>query len=47
VIAARSGTIGIRHQVFPAFKAQDMSHAQSVLMRRRGLSNYRGFSRIP
>lgn len=40
LIAARSGTIGITYQVFPAFKAQDISHAQSVLMRRRGLSTF-------
>ena len=40
LVAARSGTIGIRYQVFPAFKAQDISHAQSVLMRRRGLSTF-------
>jgi len=40
LIAARSGTIGIRYQVFPAFKAQDISLVQSVLMRRRGLSTF-------
>lgn len=40
LVAARSGTIGINYQVFPAFKAQDLAHAQSVLMRRRGLSTF-------
>lgn len=40
LVVARSGTIGIKYQVFPAFKAQDISHAQSVLMRRRGLSTF-------
>lgn len=38
LIAARSGAIGIDYQVFPAFKAQNVSHIQSVLMRRHDLS---------
>lgn len=38
LVAARSGIVGVNYQVFPAFKAQDVSHIQSVLMRRRDLS---------
>ena len=33
VIVARSGTIGIDYQMFPAYKTQDVSHMQSVLMK--------------
>ncbi len=38
LIAARSGAVGIDYHVFPAFKAQNVSHVQSVLMRRHDLS---------
>ncbi len=38
LVAVRSGVIGIEYRVFPAFKAQNVSHIQSVLMRRHDLS---------
>lgn len=39
MVVARSGTIGIDYHVFPAFKLQQVSHVQSVLMRRHDVSN--------
>jgi putative membrane protein len=39
IVAARHGTIGINYSVFPAFKIQNVVHVQSLLMRRRNLSN--------
>jgi uncharacterized membrane protein YdbT with pleckstrin-like domain len=39
VIIARSGLIGIDYQLFSAHKVQDVSHAQSLLMRRHNLSS--------
>ncbi len=38
MLVARSGTVGIDYRVFPAFKVQDASHIQSILMKRRGVS---------
>jgi putative membrane protein len=38
-IVARSGTIGIDYRLFPAFKAQDVSHIQSLRMRRHAISS--------
>ena len=38
-VVARSGLIGVDYHLFPAFKVQDVAHVQSVLMRRRGVSN--------
>jgi putative membrane protein len=38
-VVARSGTFGIDYHVFPAFKLQQVSHVQSALMRRGGVSN--------
>lgn len=37
-VAARSGAVGVDYHVFPAFKLQNVSHIQSVLMRRHDLS---------
>jgi uncharacterized membrane protein YdbT with pleckstrin-like domain len=39
VVIVRSGAIGIDYQLFPADKIQDVTHIQSLLMRRHGLSN--------
>jgi putative membrane protein len=39
IVVARGGVIGIEYQIFLASKAQDVSHVQSVLMRRRHLSS--------
>lgn len=39
LIIARSGTIGIDYRLFAADKIQDITHVQSVLMRRRSLSS--------
>jgi putative membrane protein len=41
VVVARSGTIGIDYRIFPAYKVQDVTHIQSVLMRRHNLSSLR------
>lgn len=40
-VVARSGTIGIDYRIFPASKAQDVTHIQSVLMRRHHISSLR------
>ncbi|HUF72966.1 MAG TPA: PH domain-containing protein [Gammaproteobacteria bacterium] len=39
VVVARSGTIGIDYRLFAADKIQDVTHIQSVLMRRHDLSS--------
>lgn len=39
IVVARSGAIGIDYHLFPAYKAQDVSHIQSVLMKRHDLSS--------
>jgi uncharacterized membrane protein YdbT with pleckstrin-like domain len=39
VVVVRSGAIGIDYQLFAADKIQDVTHIQSLLMRRRGLSS--------
>jgi putative membrane protein len=39
VIVARSGTIGIDYRLFAADKGQDVTHIQSILMRRHDLSS--------
>ena len=39
IIVIRKGLIGIDYFLFPAFKIQAVAHSQSVLMRRRQLSN--------
>ena len=39
MIVARSGTVGIDYHVFPAFKLQQVSHVQTVFMRRGGVSH--------
>jgi putative membrane protein len=39
LVVARGGTIGIEYYVFQAAKLQEVSHVQSVLMRRRRLSS--------
>ncbi len=41
VIVARSGAIGIDYRLFQADKVQDVTHIQSILMRRHGLSSIR------
>lgn len=38
-IVVRSGTIGIEYRIFPADKAQDITHVQSVLMQRHNVSS--------
>jgi putative membrane protein len=37
-IVARGGTIGIDYTIFPAYKVQDVTHVQSIFMKRRHLS---------
>lgn len=39
MIVARSGTIGIDYHACPAFKLQQVSHVQTVFMRRHGVSH--------
>lgn len=39
LIVVRSGVIGIDYHSFPAFKTQDISHIQSILMKRHNVSN--------
>jgi putative membrane protein len=39
IVIARSGVIGIDYRLFAAHKVQDVSHVQSVLMRRHNLSS--------
>lgn len=39
VIVARSGTIGIDYRLFAADKAQDVTHIQSILMKRHDVSS--------
>jgi putative membrane protein len=39
VIVARSGTIGVDYRLFAADKVQDVTHIQSILMRRHDLSS--------
>ena len=41
VVVARSGAIGIDYRLFAAHKIQDVTHIQSLLMRRHGLSSIR------
>ena len=41
VVIARSGAIGIDYRLFPAEKIQDVTHVQSLLMRRHDLSSFR------
>lgn len=40
-VVARSGAIGINYRIVPAWKVQQVRHLQSLLMKRRGLSNIR------
>lgn len=40
-VVARSGAIGISYRIVPAWKIQQAGHLQSLLMKRRGLSNIR------
>jgi len=40
-VVARSGAIGISYRIVPAWKIQQVRHLQSLLMKRRGLSNIR------
>ncbi|MGD8340220.1 MAG: PH domain-containing protein [Gammaproteobacteria bacterium] len=41
IVVARSGAIGIDYRLFAADKAQDITHIQSLLMRRHDLSSLR------
>lgn len=41
VIVARSGVVGVDYRLFAADKAQDVTHIQSLLMRRHDLSSIR------
>ena len=38
MVVARSGALGVDYHVFPAFKLQQVSHVQTVFMRRGGVS---------
>jgi putative membrane protein len=41
VIVVRSGTVGVDYRLFLAEKVQDVTHIQSVLMRRHDVSTLR------
>jgi putative membrane protein len=41
IIVARSGAIGTEYRIFQAHKIQDVTHIQSPIMRRQGLSSLR------